>query len=68
MQTSGHFRRRSAERNISEECLVILNLYGSRLDKRDGLRLDKTAYNEIITICNNSIKNHTNKRKENCYA
>lgn len=68
MKITDHLKRRVAERNIPKDCLVILNLFGSRLDKRDGLRLDKEAYDELVTICNVGINMQINKRKDGCHA
>jgi len=56
MTKSNHLQRRASERGIDELTLGILNLFGERQDKRDGLTLAKRTSQELINIAQ-AIKN-----------
>lgn len=55
MNKTNHINKRMSERNISELSTCIIYLFGSKLDKRDGIRLDTGTYNELIQIGRSAI-------------
>jgi len=55
MNVSSHLNKRSSERNISSLSYSIIYLFGSKLDKRDGLQLDIHTYKELHDIGSHAL-------------
>ena len=50
MLTTDHFRRRAAERGIDDISVLILRLYGERIDRRDGIALRREVADELRSL------------------
>ncbi len=50
MFNTDHFKRRAAERGIDDISVLILRLYGERLDSRDGIILRREVADELRSL------------------
>jgi len=67
MTKTNHFVKRSIERGIDDLTLSILNIFGEKLGKRDGITISKMTYEHLKSLATEMRRTSPQSEKMHSY-